>query len=267
MKNLVFVGEGSHDVSFLGKLLANRGFSKITEFDQVPNEWKNLYPKKFPWNQNAIERVARFPELFTSKDIVVGLLNSGGDSKLISSLRNALNALGPGYVDLVAIFSDADVHPAITRFKSLQGELNALNTEALAEGEPGFPIYVPETITVIKGSKPAIGIFVFPDNASCGSIEKILFACAEQTHPELAEKAYGLVSSLDLDMCNPHSSLKELRKGLGKEKATMGIIANILKPGMSLAVSVEQQKMIPDIATAPALVQNLDSFLEAMLKR
>lgn len=262
MKNFVFVAEGAHDVSFLGKLLTGRGFTKITDFDDVPEEWKNLYPTRFPWNEPVIERVARFPDLFKRDEIVVGLLNSGGDSKLVSNLRKALNVLVPKNVEVAVIFSDADKNPASTRFISLKKELTKLNSEAMADGEPGFPIVVPSEIKKIEGSKPAIGIFIFPDNSVCGSLENILFSCAEQTHPEVAAKACSMVTTLDSDMDASHGSLKELRKGRGKEKATVGIIANILKPGTSLAVAIEQQKMIPEIDTAPDLVKHVDNFLQ-----
>lgn len=267
MRNFVFVAEGAHDVSFLGKLLLRNGLTKITNFDEVPAEWKVLYPKNFPWDGEIIQRVARFPDLFCNDQIVVGLMNSGGDSRLISSLRTALEAIGPSKVELGLIFADADSSPANTRFVSVQTGLTGLNTEAVGEGVPEFPITVPSAIGSIEGANPAIGIFVFPDNSNAGSLEDVLYACSTQTHPEVAAKARNLVVQLDADLKAQHQSLKNLRAGLGMAKATMGIVANILKPGTSLAVAVEQQRIIPETDQAPDLVKGINTFLAQALQR
>ena len=267
MRNFVFVAEGAHDVSFLGKLLVRNGFAKIENFEQIPPEWKILYPKKFPWDGEIIQRVARFPDLFSNNQIVVGLLNSGGDSKLITSLRTALDAIGPRNVELVLIFADADMSHAEARFTSLRTGLTALNAQAVHEGVPEFPIAVPSKIGTIDGANPAIGVFVFPDNVSMGSLEDVLYACATQTHPEVAERARDLVTQLDADLAAKHQSLKNLRAGLGKAKAKMGIVANILKPGTSLAVAVEQQSIIPEADQAPDLVKDINKFLVQALQR
>lgn len=266
MRNFVFVAEGSHDVSFLGELLVRNGFDKIKDFNLIPPEWMILYPKKFPWDGETIQRVARFPDLFSNNQIVVGLLNSGGDSKLIASLRTALDAIGPRNIELVLIFADADMAPAETRFTSLQTGLTDLNAKAVHEGVPEFPITVPSKIGTIDGANPAIGVFVFPDNSSMGSLEDVLYACATQTHPEVAEKAQDLVTQLDKDLAAKHQSLKNLRAGLGKAKAKMGIVANILKPGISLAVAVEQQSIIPTADQAPDLVKDINDFLLRALR-
>lgn len=262
----MFVAEGAHDVSFLGKLLVRNGFIKIENFNMIPPEWMTLYPKKFPWDGETIQRVARFPDLFHNNQIVVGLLNSGGDSKLIGSLRTALDAIGPRNVELVLVFADADMAPAENRFRSLQIELAALNAQATLEGVPEFPIVVPSKIGKIDGANPAIGVFVFPNNYSMGSLEDVLYACATQTHPEVAEKAQDLVTQLDKDLAEKHQSLKNLRAGLGKAKAKMGIVANILKPGTSLAVAVEQQNIIPIAEQVPDLVKDINDFLLQALR-
>lgn len=267
MRNFVFVAEGAHDVSFLGKLLVRNGLTKVNNFDQIPSEWKILYPKKFPWDGEIIQRVARFPDLFSNDQIVVGLINSGGDARLIPNLRTALEAIGPNKVELVLIFSDADSSPAQARFASIQAGLTALNSEAADEGVPEFPITVPTTIGAIDGESPAIGIFVFPDNANAGSLEDVLYECSSQTHPEVSAKARSVVDQLDTDLAAGHRSLRNLRSGLGRAKATMGIVATILKPGTSLSVAVEQQSIIPNGDQAPDLVKEVNTFLAQALQR
>ncbi|MEP0148504.1 DUF3226 domain-containing protein [Pseudophaeobacter sp.] len=265
MRNFVFVTEGNHDVSFIGKLLTRRGFLRVTEFESLPEGWDSLYPRKFPWNGDSIERVARFPDVYANEQIAVGLINSGGDSRLVSSLRNALDVMIPENVELAIIFSDADAAPARSRFEGIQNELKELNFDAVGEEAPGYPVTVPSEIAAIEGSKPAMGIFVFPDNSSCGSLEDILFSCSQVSHPDLADRAKSFVEEIDETLEEGHKSLKKMRAGLGRKKSIMGTIANVLKPGSSLAVAVEQQKLIPDNANAPELVKRLDSFLDDCL--
>lgn len=266
MRNFIFSTEGAHDVSFIGKLLARRGFKKVNDFAHLPAEWKPLFPTKFPWNGSAIERVARFPEIFAKDDIAIGLLNSGGDSRLIPELRNALDMLGPGNVERAIIFSDADNDPASARFTSLVNALSDLNTQAVLEKAPGYPIPVPAKIASLEGKSPEIAIFVFPDNSQAGTLEDILLECSKSTHPDLSCGAQKFVSDLDAGLGKDHESLKKMRRGLNKNKSVMGAIANVLKPGSSLAVAIEQQKLVPAIKEAPKVIASFDEFIGSCLE-
>ncbi|UWR86975.1 DUF3226 domain-containing protein [Phaeobacter inhibens] len=266
MQNIVFVVEGSHDVSFIGKLLKGKGFSKIQSHSYIPDDWRTLYPVKFPFHDDQLDRVVRFPEIYIKDTLAVGLINSGGDSKLISSLRNALDAIGEGKIRAAVIFSDADDKTADYRFKWSQSELRNLNESAVDEGAQGYPVTIPSEIASLEGHAPKVGVFVFPNNKDCGSLEDVLFSCSEISHPELSKGAKGLVNALDEDLEPDHRSLKKMRRGLGKAKSTMGTIATILKPGSSLAVAVEQGKMVPDKGVVPSAVTELDEFLDECLK-
>jgi hypothetical protein len=265
MRNFIFATEGAHDVSFIGKLLLRRGFNQVRDFEHLPMDWKPLFPKRFPWDGNNIERVARFPEVFLKDDLVVGLLNAGGDTRLIDTLRNALDILVPDKVERAIIFSDADTEPASKRFSSLTSALTELNRQAVLEKAPGYPISVPLNIGVLEGLSPGVAVYVFPDNNNLGTLEDILFECSLVSHPDLARKTFDFIRSLDDDFASGHKSLAKMRQGSNLKKSLMGSIANVLKPGSSLAVAVEQQKMIPATASAPQIVLNVDAFLEICL--
>lgn len=265
MENIIFVAEGSHDVSFIGKLLVKKGFIKAEQLSSVPDDWQGLYPTKFPFRDDRLERVARFPDVYTKGTVSVGLINSGGDSKLVSSLRNALDMLGPKKIKVAVIFSDADLSAADVRFKSSQVDLEGLNKSAVEEGAPGYPVTVPTKIGVLEGTAPAIGVFVFPNNKDSGSLEDILIECSNVSHNELTTAAKALIVKLDSDLIRPHKSLKKMRAGLGKSKSIMGAIANVLRPGSSLAVAVEQGRMMPDAKDFPKDVLDLDQFLDDCL--
>lgn len=266
MRNFIFVTEGAHDVSFIGKLLLNRGFSRIKDYDNVPDEWKSLFPKKFPWNGNSIERVARFPDVFKKDQLIVGLINSGGDSLLVDSLRNALDMLVPETIECAVIFSDADCEPAQKRFQSLIKALKVVNSQAGAEKAPGYPISVPSCLGSLTDATPSVAIYVFPDNDGPGTLENILLECSRVSHPDLAEKASEFVNGMNGNFRPCHNSLKKMRKGSNLKKSIMGSIASVLKPGSSLAVAVEQQDIVPQREDVPKLVSDIDAFIEKCLQ-
>lgn len=266
MRNFIFATEGAHDVSFIGTLLLRRGFSKIVDFNQLPVLWKPLFPQKFPWNGSIIERVARFPDVFQKEQLIIGLINSGGDSQLVPSLRNALDILVPSNVEAAIIFSDADCEPAEQRFQRLTEELNRLNTQAVNEKAPGYPISVPENLGVLKSGTPSVAIFVFPDNNAAGTLEDILFECSLVSHPDLAKKAAEFIEGVNRDFEEHHQSLKKMRQGSNLKKSIMGSVANVLKPGSSLAVAVEQRGILPRREDVPKIASDIDVFVEVCLK-
>lgn len=267
MKNIVFVFEGAHDVSFVGQILSKSGFTRNTSFSAIPDTWKQLYPRSFPWNGDLLERVARFPEVYTSPEFTIGLINAGSDSQLIPRLRVVIETLGLEGVDCMAIFADADALDASNRFKSVQKGLAKLNADAIEEGVPGYPIGVPTEMASLSAGSPAVGVFVFPNNAKPGSLENVLFECAKLTHNEVSLKAEGFINQLDQDIPAGHGSLGKLRAGLGKQKAIMGLIANVLKPGSSLAVAIEQRGLVGEAALDLEEVQGISEFINAIFKR
>jgi hypothetical protein len=214
MENIVFVTEGSHDVSFIGKLLSRKGFLKSEQLSSIPDDWKGLYPTKFPFRDDRLDRVARFPEVYTKGTVSIGLINSGGDSKLVDSLRNALDVIGPEKIKVAVIFSDADSETASVRFSSSQRNLVTLNEAASKEGARGYPVTVPTKIGVLEGTAPAMGVFVFPNNKDCGSLENLLFDCSNVSHYELTTAVKTLITKLDDELAEKHKSLKKCEWGL-----------------------------------------------------
>jgi len=233
----------------------------------VPADWKILCPKTFPMDGETLERVMRFPEIFTQThgDLTIGITTSGGDDRLISTLRSVIDAMGPAALAGIAVFVDTDKHDADARFAWIQGQITATNKAALDEGQPGYPIAVPRKAGAMEGSAPPIGVFMFPDNLQRGALEDILLECARINHPDIAAAAVAVVRDLDKNRPVDHADLKALRAGMGKGKAMAGIVANLLRPGVSLASSLAQTKWLAQPAFKHALVSGVDGFLEALL--
>lgn len=266
-KNIILVAEGAHDVSFIGHVLKNFGFTKETTYSGLPESWKALYPAKFPWNGDSLDRVARFPDVFTKNEIAIGIINSGSLSQLVPRLRVALEVLGPDNVCCIALFADADASDADSRFKEISESLVEMNNDAIAEGVPNFPINVPNSICSLTADKPSVGIFVFPDNSGSGTLEDILIECAKMSHSELCDHAINFIEQIDQKLEKSHSSLKKMRAGQGRRKATMGVIANVLKPGSSLAVSIEQRGLLNSKAGDLSYVSDFSNFLSKVVEQ
>lgn len=265
MPLFAIVVEGSHDASFLGQLLKARGFSSVNKLSKVPVEWKPLFPRQFPLDGENLERIMRFPEVFVREEVSVGIVTAGSDSMLVSTLRAVLDAVGSDQFSGIALFIDIDHHDAGTRFESVRKRLSAMNDAASKEGQPGYPIVIPAVAGEIAVGEPAVGVYMFPDNAASGCLEDLLLECASTNHPQVAAAGVALVADLDAACADDQADLKALRAGMGRKKASVGAIANVLRPGASVAASLAQTKWLADDAMSLGLVKATDSFIGDLL--
>ncbi|MXP15683.1 hypothetical protein GRI44_13080 [Altererythrobacter confluentis] len=265
MANFAMIVEGAHDASFLGKLLKVRGFQAVRKIGDVPGRWKLLFPKVFPMDGENLERVMRFPEIYVRDGDVVGITTSGSDSQLISTVRAVVDVLGSSELRSIGIFADIDGHDKDARFSEFVDAINAMNKAAAAEGEPGYPLAVPASLGCMETGPPAIGIYLFPDNDQPGALENILVDCAGANHKAIADASIKLVADLDASCPPDQADLKRLRAGMGRAKAVAGTIANLLKPGVSLAVSLAQTDWLTGHAGELEVVEKVDAFLDNLL--
>jgi hypothetical protein len=266
MSLFALVVEGSHDASFLGQLLKARGFEAINKLSGVPVEWRPLFPRQFPLDGENLDRIMRFPEVFVRGDISVGVITAGSDSQLIKTLRLVIDAIGGDQISGVAVFIDIDSHDAKIRFQSVVRRMSAMNDAAAKEGQPGYPIVVPAAPGVMEPGSPAVGVYLFPDNATPGCLEDLLMECAHANHPEVASAGAALVADIDAKCPPGQSDLRALRSGMGRKKAIVGTIANLLRPGASVASSLSQTRWLADEALSVSSVKATDEFLGKMLK-
>lgn len=265
MQNFAIVVEGAHDASFLGQLLKARGFLAANRLSLVPEHWKILFPKAFPMDGETLDRVMRFPDVFTQDEVVIGITTSGSDSRIISTLRSVIDAIGPASLAGIAVFIDIDKQDTAVRFAAIQKRIIAMNKAAEDEGQPGYPIAVPQIAGVMKAGRPPVGVFLFPDNKNSGALEDILLECARINHPAIAKAAVSFVADLDRTSPTDQVDLKLLRSGMGKGKAVVGTIANLLKPGASIASSLAQTEWLAEPANQHELVGGANAFLGALL--
>lgn len=270
MKYHLAVVEGPHDASFFGVLLRELGFDKIEAVADVDPFWGGLIPRVFPTG-NRLEHVVRYPDMYTRSGAdprSVAVSVAGGDSRLLSELRAALEILDVTSMSGVCIVADADDQNAPHRFTQLLGGLRALNTshgpggkEGGAAGVPGFPLALPGAAGHIAAGIPKVGIYVLPDNAQPGTLDNILVACAESSLPSLHGPAIALVEAVNSNGPAGDPVLKPLRKPSGPLKATAGIIGNLLYPGSATSASVERGPWLKSATGHEVGLSNLRKFI------
>lgn len=243
MKYVCVITEGPQDVSFLGRILKRQGFSSAKTVDQVPDFWKRLIPTKYPFEGSSLSRLAPTPEFYTSEDadLSYAIIAAGGDGKVISCFQRVSNAIDVEKVHAFSIFVDADEKGASKRLVEITLDLQRVNKESQEDDIPGFPINIPVEVGGISSGSPKLGVFVFPDNKSQGSLEDLLLSCARKTHSEVSPI---IERSIDRLVANSKyrklAYLKTLRKASSAKKASTSVFANLLKPGSSLAVAIHQ---------------------------
>ena len=101
-------------------------------------------------------------------------------------------------------------------------------------------------------------LFLLPDNETQGTLETLLLAGAEQQYPDLLKSACDYI-----DTVRPNYS-KNL-KGFNDTKATVGVIANVLRPGRANQVSIGNDEWLTTNSLRDIPSHNkLSVFLESL---
>ncbi len=122
-----------------------------------------------------------------------------------------------------------------------------------------YPSLVDEPGKIVAG-KSRTGIYVLPDNKRRGTLDNILVDCATIIYPD---HKVGAIQFLD-GVGNAH---KSHWGPFDREKAMVGTIVSVLKPGMSNTPSIAQDHWICEkTVNGVAEVELLDEFLKDLLE-
>ena len=268
----LLVVEGAHDAAFFGLLLARRGFEAVTNLAEVPDVWERAIPKKYPVSPDLrLERVISFPEIHIRRtdQATMGIAVANGDGALLKTLRDLLDVFdAPSFASLGVVLDTDWQQTESERFASFQRLIGRWNQDGLDDGRPGFPLAFPEQPNSVTSNGLRIGLYQFPGGGAQGSLETVLLACARHNHPVLHDHAADLVNRV-VSAAYPERTnadpLKACRKPSGHAKALCGIVANVLKPGSSLAVSLRDTEWLPFAEDALPEVVQAAGFLDALL--
>jgi hypothetical protein len=269
MAHHLVVVEGAHDAAFFAKLLRRRGFAQVQNLADVPDFWAPLIPNKYPVDPSGrLDRIIVFPDIHVGQGGVdtVAVSVAGSDTNLISTLRTSLEIKAVQDFATLTLISDTDfATDELTRFGALLQRLEALNQDAQAEGQPGFPLTLPGIIGALSAGEPRVGIYLWPGEGQQGTLETILLECAGVTQPVLRQEAEAFVTSVNAKHPPKAAATERSVTPSGTLKAKCGAIASVLKPGGSLAVSLRQSGWLPETSELPADAKRADDYLASLL--
>lgn len=255
MKYAYFVVEGPHDVEVIGRILKQFGAKRIKREDDLDPYWEPLIPRKFPMDGDLLKRMP-VPVFFANDVFSVAIHTSGGDSKFMQTLVSTSKlsvVFDTSLLSAVAIFCDADMDSAEKRCGDLIAELQ--EEEAAYFCSLFSDVKAPG---VVVGTSPRVGIHVFPDNENQGTIESMLLDCANVTYPNLLMRARDYVGAVDEAFTKKWAPADGL-------KATVGCIANVLRPGKANQVTIQDNKWICTETLNLVPVQRLTQFITDLL--
>lgn len=244
--------EGPHDLDFTGKLLRRHNLNFIDKKEDVDPFWHKLIPTKFP-HMGELGRPVPVPAFYQSDTHSIAISRAGSDSRLVNDIMESFAVLDGSKIDSVGILADADRAPAERQFSKITSELG--NNNFVVPPSPG---------EVVTGT-PQVGMFILPDNSRQGTLEDVLLQVGHKSYQKLhlwATRAVNIapVSSLK------SKERKPFKKPAGRKKATLALMANILKPGMAIQNSFRQNAWITDKSINQPLVSAYNDFLVRLFK-
>jgi hypothetical protein len=258
------VTEGVHDVAFLGRLLSlAHGASRITKLEDLDDTLRGwLGGFKWPNKSGPHHDIARLavpaPVLYRLDTTdVVALRNAQGLTEIGKTLQIDFEAFsrahyGPAAIGVVL---DSDDEPADQRFTKLTASLQAVTLPA------------PSSLGAVTDGSPRVGVFALPQPGIAGTLEDVLLALGDAAYPELCAAARGYADHWK-QRANAEPTMrdwKEIRKPAGAKKATLGAMTAVLKPGMSMQVSLEANRWVSEQTKTLACLQPSLAFLGALL--
>ena len=255
----VIVTEGVHDVMAIARILQLKGFREARHIKEIPDFLGNIIPKQYPFEGSELSRRVPYPSFFFREEYWILVSNAGGDSRLISNLKELLNT--PHRKDIIsrlrgaAVLADADAKTAMERRDELQNQL-----VEVFRTEDDFEFTTPTQLT-LYGKIKSFDMYIFPDNRNQGTLEHILLEGAQAEYPDLLRGANGYVTYAKGLSCG------DTLKNFNEEKAVVGAIVSVLKPGKAPQASFHDDNWI----TANSLLelplhQSLSDFIETIIE-
>ena len=256
MRNYLIIVEGAHDIALLEKLLRlNDVDKKIHNEKDLPEVWKHTIPARYPFNSDRLDRITPIPSFVKNAEISVAIKNANSDTEIMSVLRQTLHLMEIKELDQISgimLICDADDLTADKKRHKLLASVEEKEDFILDEKTMELDVQI---------KKIPLYTFVFPDDSSKGNLENLLLQTAEVEYPELLRLATEYVEKAS-DICT------DLRKEQKAKKATVGCIANAMKPGKANQVSIADDKWVSQkTITECSMLKMLDKAVKEMISK
>ncbi|WP_037285458.1 DUF3226 domain-containing protein [Saccharibacillus sacchari] len=251
MKFCYIITEGPHDVELIGKILKMNGVRRVQLLKKLEDYWIDMIPKNYPPDGDLMKRVP-VPAFFQNESVSVAVHAAGSLTRIPAILNATLlnKSDKETKLDAVGVVIDADMD-LVPSFQKCIRDIGDEQLTFSALGTPG---------EIVDGS-PRIGVYVLPDNEHPGTLESMVLDGAQVIYPDLLESAQKFVDEAD-------PSYKELAgwKPADRNKAVIGCIANIHKPGKANQVSIGDNDWISETTRnqVPS-IQQMEQFLKKLI--
>jgi len=246
--------EGPHDVEFTYRLLSPFGLERVQFLDNLDKFFHPLVPSKYPPGGDLQKRMS-VPLFLKNQTHVIAIHSAIGDSRLVATVEENDALIDLKLLTGVGFLLDSDqAISAIKRYSNIRESLKNTMQFDLAS-QPG----------IVSKNSPNIGAFVLPDNHSPGTLENLLLKSAEQIYPTLLAAANNFVS-ISKDVGIDANELRDFNKPSGENKATVGAMANILRPGKALQVSIQDNKWLKREALHIPEIKAVQNFLKELFE-
>lgn len=230
------VVEGPHDVEFVGRLLKPLGFGRTKKLSELDLFWVPLVPRNFPADGEDLLKRMPIPVFFANATHSVAVQSAVGDSRLVRTVEESVKILPNETADLdgIGVLLDADgATPAAARYANIRSGLASLG------------LTLPDVAGGVSVSSPRCGVFVLPDNTSEGALEDLLLEAATMAYPTLLAGARSYVDGVAVGGPGfEKGELGDFDKPAGRRKATVACIANVLRPGKAVQVSIQDNRWL-----------------------
>ena len=225
--------EGAHDLAFITTVLKKK--QKLNEIKQglelqyFPNEhrfWENLFPKQI----KKFHELVRFPSIIhnTSNTLSICVKQMGGKSNLENEAMQDIFKVNSEFkteISSLGIILDADDADINRTFENIKKTLeNIFDSKS-----------VPQKLGTVPREKLRIGVYIFPDNNSQGTLEDALLSCVTADH--VFSKLRG-ESEKFIDDALKNKEYKNYVKDFEINKAKVAAMVSVLKPGKTNTVSI-----------------------------
>lgn len=250
--------EGPHDAEFVGRFLKLAGISAIENISKLDSFWKRLVPTEFPHGGHLLDRVP-VPFFFSGKSHSVAISTARSDSRIAKTLQETLAVVEWEVDELegLGIILDADKQIPMQRFQNIRNEIQKKVEKLMLPNVPG---------RVDTGTSPRSGIFILPDNNIPGTLEDLLIQCSEVSYPRLLAAADVFINEIESEMVTYTSDEKrDFLSPSGVNKATVGSVANVLKPGKSIQVSIHDNRWVTAETLMVPEIYDFNNFIRCLL--
>lgn len=260
MQFALIITEGPHDSEAIKRIMNLKGFSELRKIDQIPPVLRAMIPQRYPFDKegNLTWGVPR-PLFLKQDNKLLVIINAGGKDQLGSKLADSFETLHESSLFSlagIAVISDMDNGNLEQRRNELLNQLKqAFENDADIESAEELTGFI-----VTEEVRIPLLLFFFPDNKSQGTLEMVLLDGAENSYPELFENAHNYIEKAQEVITF---------KNYDHLKSTVGVIANVLKPGKANQVSIGEnnwftKESIEHISSHKLLAEFLESLTSLM---